>query len=915
MVVPDEDIKHVWFAVGASLSFSFSSVYALLAPPQSAARVSRPPFSILEGDLSTIAQMAQGLTKLLPWLGGAASEEEDGVEEIQIKRMHRGGRNTTEESEEDDMAAARPSPTKAGAGRGGAGAMAQEEGAALREAVARAQKEQTKLAAERDKALSQAERLRAALDALTGRHTQLEARYGSLMERASASVAAEQAESPTRRRGGSAAATDDGYALDSVSVVLDASKGTPPPERGYAVAVKRLEDRVHELTRQLAEEREAHAAAAAGNGGRRGEDSNGDGYGDAASLGPAAAQSAQGPSHGVGSRVMQGEQGDVAAATQTMMDVLCSLCVVDNSDLGLCMKAVAALAVLSRSGTTARALLAAGAAAAVADTMLLHAERAPALQAEALRVLYFMAGGLAPDAAFETTGDVRQRGLTLRDAAKRDHMAYECAQQSARALVVVAERQLEDPGFMTTWGHCVATVGRVKPAAKVLMTAGVLKVLVGALRQYAAYSPSFAPLHACAVAVMSLAASGGGNRLRVADAGALTALQRAMQLNGALAKCVSAGFPMLVPWLNGQESREANAKRLLRKLSSCGRLTSDLDAEALWLATARSAAVARSLRTGRAPAEGLLPPARPAHDGTLLALLGGEEGGDAAGAGAPRAELRGGGGSAATPSLPAEGGRGGDSRATAPDTPAPSQPSSPVRRQQPPASSAQSPPRGGNAAQVQNSHRGGQSSGGREAAAAREAKAAQSQAPAATRSPVRAEQQAAVSADMRRGAAVALSSGRGRGGAAPPAMTAWAPGSGQQHFRPAQFSEQAGGAGLGADSGAGGGASPPRGSWGRREAEQGAEAHRPAGNTAQGSQGMHAAHASLAFAAAAPPPPAVGSAAVQAAGRPSAAAEVAPPHAEGLVEEEEDEEEEESAAASTEDDRQDSEDEAIGAQL
>lgn len=52
---------------------------------------------------------------------------------------------------------------------------------------------------------------------------------------------------------------EDGYHLDSVSVVLDNARGggaAAAHESGYAAAVSRLEERVKHLGRQLAAERE-----------------------------------------------------------------------------------------------------------------------------------------------------------------------------------------------------------------------------------------------------------------------------------------------------------------------------------------------------------------------------------------------------------------------------------------------------------------------------------------------------------------------------------------------------------------------------------------------------------------------------------------------------------------------------------
>ena len=54
----DEDADCALSAGGAAFSFSVSSVYALDAPPQSAARVSRPPFSIQRNVINFLKTIA-----------------------------------------------------------------------------------------------------------------------------------------------------------------------------------------------------------------------------------------------------------------------------------------------------------------------------------------------------------------------------------------------------------------------------------------------------------------------------------------------------------------------------------------------------------------------------------------------------------------------------------------------------------------------------------------------------------------------------------------------------------------------------------------------------------------------------------------------------------------------------------------
>lgn len=389
--------------------------------------------------------------------------------------------------------------------------------------------------------------------------------------------------------------------MDSVSVVP--GDVAHDEEVGYANAVKRLEDRVLALSRQLNAEHDAR---------ERLEDFLRDkGFSvehmQLATVGVTnallrtvrktvmpALPPADAPPKVLRAALVQSQQrcaeaeeGHAAStgAVDGLMRVLTTASVFSRSDPASVMQALPTLAALSATGAAARVFLAAGAAAAVGETMLAHPE-APGLLCEACNALTVLAGGLLSPLGM--SGAAQQQELRNRDA------MCECvATQAGQALLKTGVRQLSSRWVSLAVARAVGVLARSATAAQRLIALGAVQMLSKCLAAYASDEDSYEVAHMSALALTGLAASGPNNAGVVDKKGGRAALQTAMVANAALARALGMEFPLMADWLNGE------AFVVPRKRGTwfgCGRPDSDElaedelpQAEAMWLSAVTQA--------------------------------------------------------------------------------------------------------------------------------------------------------------------------------------------------------------------------------------------------------------------------------------------------------------------------------------
>ena len=450
-------------------------------------------------------------------------------------------------------------------------------------------------AAER-KAAEQVQKLRSTLEKLRTQNAQLQQELDEMQEQHTM-LQDKLHEAQVSSRGPHSDV--EAYHMDSVSVVPGG--GAREDELGYANAVKRLEDRVLALSRQLSAEHDSR---------ERLEDFLRDkgfsvehmqlatiGVTNALlrsvrktvmpSLPPDAPPKAlRAALVQLQERCAEAEEGHAAStgAVDGLMRVLTTASVSSRNDPASVMQALPTLAALSATGATARVLLAAGAAAAVGETMLAHMD-APGLLCEACNALTVLAGGLLSPLGM--SGAAQEQELRNRDA------MCECvATQSGQALLKTGVRQLSSRWVSLAVARTVGVMTRSTAASQRLIALGAVQVLSRCLATYAADEDSYEVAHMTALALTGLAASGPQNADLVDKKGGRAALQTAMSANDALARALGMEFPLMANWLNG---RAFVMPKKAAPWFSCGKAddTAEGDvlpqAEALWLATVTQA--------------------------------------------------------------------------------------------------------------------------------------------------------------------------------------------------------------------------------------------------------------------------------------------------------------------------------------
>jgi len=472
-----------------------------------------------------------------------------------------------------------------------------EEAAAARRSE-RAEFEELVQKAAADRAADEVRTLREALDrALAQKRTALAELEAGAAERASllAELQAALASRPPAR-GPMEPLDEEGYAMDSVSVV-----GDPAPRweegGGYADAVKRLEDRVVALSRQLAAEHDAREAL---------EDFLRDkgisvthlrlgvsGVVSSRLLRTAtrSAQAALPAGASVGEvrqaltaaeeRCGAAEEGHEAAmlALDSLLHVLTTAATLDRADEAAAMRALPTLAALGAKGAAARALLAAGAAMAVAETMAEHVANA-GLLCEACGALSVLAGGLLSPLGMAPEAAAKERAL-------REEMCDRVAAEAGAALVAAGKRHADNQWVALAVARTLGVVGRGAGAAQRLVSMGAVGLLGSALQRYATDSSAYESAHMCALAVMALAAAGEEGAAAVDAQGGRAMLQQAAAANTTLARALGMEYPQMSPWLGGAAPpRPRGGGGCFGSRRPAAPL---LQAEALWLLAVRGA--------------------------------------------------------------------------------------------------------------------------------------------------------------------------------------------------------------------------------------------------------------------------------------------------------------------------------------
>ncbi len=354
---------------------------------------------------------------------------------------------------------------------------------------------------------------------------------------------------------------DEGYHLDSVSVVPDARSRGDAEDVGYANAVKRLEDRVLSLSRQLAAEHDArerledflrekgisidHLRLATS------------GMSSAllrtvrktvlAPLPPdAPMKTVRAALAHLEERCAEAEEGHAAStlAVDNLLRVLGIASTVDNADASAVMQALPSLAALAGKGAAARALLTAGAAAAVGETMLAHPDNA-GLLCEACTTLCVLAGGLLSPLGMSSEAVKRE----LRD---RDAMCEQVAAQAGQALLKTGVKQASSRWVTLAVARTVGVVARARVASQRLVALGAVQVLSRALASYAGDKSAYEVAHMSALALMALASTSTANADAVDKKGGRAALQQAVLVNNTLGRALGMEFPLMAAWLSGK---------------------------------------------------------------------------------------------------------------------------------------------------------------------------------------------------------------------------------------------------------------------------------------------------------------------------------------------------------------------------
>ena len=387
--------------------------------------------------------------------------------------------------------------------------------------------------------------------------------------------------------------------MDSVSVV----PGGHDEEVGYANAVKRLEDRVLALSRQLNTEHEARekledflrekgfsvehmqlATVGVTNALLRTVRKT---FMPALPPPDAPPKVVRAALVQLQQRCIDAEEGHAAStgAVDGLMRVLTTASVLNRNDPATVMQALPTLAALTATGTAARVLLAAGAAASVGETMLAHPE-APGLLCEACNALTVLAGGLL--SPLSVSGAAQQQELRNRDA------MCECvATQAGQALLKTGVRQLSSRWVSLAVARTLGVLARSTAAAQRLIALGAVQMLSRSLAAHVADEDAYEVAHMTSLALTGLAASGHQNADLVDKKGGRAALQTAMSKNQALARALGMEFPLMVDWLNGHAF---NVPQKRARWFACGNAGSDDDssdalpqAEAMWLAAVTQA--------------------------------------------------------------------------------------------------------------------------------------------------------------------------------------------------------------------------------------------------------------------------------------------------------------------------------------
>jgi hypothetical protein len=259
-------------------------------------------------------------------------------------------------------------------------------------------------------------------------------------------------------------------------------------------------------------------------------------------------------------------------AVDSLMHVINIVSAMDNTTEASVMQALPTMASLAAKGAAARALLAAGAAAAVAETMLAHRVRRPCcvarryvppthvfcaqdnagLLCEACTVLCVLAGGLLSPLGLSADAVARER--TIREA-----MCDRVASHAGVVLIKMGSAHADDQWVALAVARALGVVGRGTVAAHRLLDFGAVPLLARALARYADDSSAYEAAHMSALAMVALAATCPQNADSVDQKGGRAALQRAALANTALARAMGMEYPHMAGWLAGRATARCDA--------------------------------------------------------------------------------------------------------------------------------------------------------------------------------------------------------------------------------------------------------------------------------------------------------------------------------------------------------------------
>jgi hypothetical protein len=311
-------------------------------------------------------------------------------------------------------------------------------------------------------------------------------------------------------------------------------------------------------------------------------------------------------------RCAEAEEGHSASmlAVDSLLHVISTTSAMDNSSEAAVMQALPALASLAAKGAAARALLAAGAAAAIAETMLAHAVRASqprprpltradrcvrclcllppqnnvGLLCEACTVLCVLGGGLLSPLGMSPEAAARERE-------NREAMCDRVAAHAGAALVELGVRHADSQWVTLAVARAIGVIGRGSGAAQRLLEFGAVQVLLRALGRYVPDKTAYEVAHLSALAMVALAASSAGNADSVDRKGGRGALQQAVLANTTLARALGMEFPSMAAWLAGKANTRKQGPRALFACGGSPRAEAlQPQAESLWLQVVREAA-------------------------------------------------------------------------------------------------------------------------------------------------------------------------------------------------------------------------------------------------------------------------------------------------------------------------------------